>query len=431
MFSPLTSNWYIFFPLAVALYVALQLSEGRADLRSGSLSVRVIRQVIALLLVLALMAVGMRGFILGIAWLILLGVLAGIISIKLRRLQRTALLLTAVQATTEMQQLSVCESFWCENRGWLRRLAGRLRSALASGQTWWTALEQHQAARGIYGKMTVRLAGLGNRQALPLRAGQTQAVAQTLLKPLHIEGEAERLLGRLLIFSWVLYAFPLVIGFYLLVLPTLRRMVAEFGMSPPWMLEAVTDLAYNASRWGWASVLYVLPVAMAGILIIAAAAWLFPQLLHHWPLRWLCGDYFRAAGFTALSHALASDSNLIAACRTAGQLISVPHIARPYEHAARLLEAGHTPDAAFERAGLINKRERQALAGGHDPAHPVWALQQLSRWKVERMFRRYWIAIQWAVVLITLLLAFLVGGLAMAMFQFLAELILNLDTLPT
>lgn len=427
MLDLLTSNWYIFFPLACSLFVALRLAEGSADLGGHFFGINLLRHAVATLLIFALLAVGLRGNILGLGWLILLGFFAAILYWKYRRLERSALLLTALQAENEMQQFAVCESFWIENRGWLRRVSARLRNDLGQGKSWWDALQQRRAARGIYEKMSVRLADRYGTGSQINRTRPFVAISGELNQPLQIEGEAERLLGRLMVFSWVLLGLPLVGLVLVFVMPTFQQIFAEFGLPLPGVMRTVVELSYRVTAWGWGPVLAVLPLALVGLGLLAGFLWLFPQCMERPPLRWLCGEYYRAAGFTALARTLDYEIDLIAACEATSQLIAMKSVSVPYAHAAELLQSGQTPSTAFRQAGLINRREFNALGSGLDHSQPGWPLQQLARWKLERMLQRYWILVQFAVVLITLLLAAIVGTLAVGMFQMLSELVYALD----
>ncbi len=471
MFNALTSNWFIFFPLACSLFVALRLAEGSADLGGRSFGISFLRLVIATLFTFAVLAIGLRGNPLGVVWLFLAGFFAFILFWKHRRLERSSLLLTALQADDEAKQFSVSESFWFENRGWLRRVSNALRRDLGQGKTWWQALEERGAARGVYERLAVRLAAvygqptptsatlveqrhLSERQgasrrfsrevpaasALPLTNQVNQQVpafsnrsaavqlfkrngSGDLLKPLEIEAEVERLLGRLSIFAWVVVFLPLAMLAANIIFPSFQYLFSTFGRPLPSVMSTIVDVCYSATNFGWGAVLYVLPLGLAAIILLAAVVWFFPQLLTTWPLRWLCRDYHRTAGFTAFAYALEHEPDLLSACQATSRLIALPRESTTYALAAHYLQAGQTPREAFLHAHLINRREFQAFGSGFDQRDPRWSLQQLANWKMLRMLRRYWIFVQWVVVAITLILAAIVGTLAVAMFQMLAEII--------
>ncbi len=427
MVNALTSNWFVFFPLAVSLFVGLRLAEGSADLGGRSFGISFLRLVIATLLIFAILAVGLRGNPLGVVWLFLVGCFAFILFWKHRRLERSALLLTALQADDEAKQFTVCESFWFENRGWIRRVSAALRTDLVKGKSWWQALEQRGAARGVYERMAVRLVAKYGQSPTSVSPNANRLGGRELLKPLQIEGEAERLLARLTIFSWVFLGLPLVSIVIAFVLPTLRAIMSEFGQPLPSVLSTIVAVADSAATFGWGAALYVLPLGLGAIMLLGGIVWFFPQLMQRWPLRWLCRDYYRTAGFTALAHALEHEQDLTAACQATIGLVSLDSVARTYALAAHSLLAGLTPRDAFRQAGLINRREFEAFGSGFDQHNPTWSLQQLAHWKMERMLRRYWILVQWAVVTITLLLAVIVGTLAVGIFQVLSEMVLVLD----
>jgi type II secretory pathway component PulF len=145
------------------------------------------------------------------------------------------------------------------------------------------------------------------------------------------------------------------------------------------------------------------------------------------PLRWLCNEYYRTAGTTALAHAIAHEPNLISACQATSRLVELEFIARPYHYASQLLEAGQPPHEAFYRAGLLSRQEFRELGLDFDDSNPSWSLRCLAQWKVERMLRRYSMLIQCLLVFVTLILAAIVGGLAVGMFQTLTTMIESLS----
>ncbi len=427
MFSVLTSNWFIFYPLAFSLFVALRMAEGSADLGGRSFGISFLRLIIATMFAFAILAIGLRGNPLGMVWLLLAGFFSFILYWKHRRLERSSLLLTALQADNEAKQLSVCESFWYENRGWLRRVSKVLRKDLGQGKSWWRALEERRAARGIYERLTVRLADQYGRPTTTAPTRIKRQGSEELLKPLQIEGEVEQLLGRLSIFAWVVVFMPLTVLAANFIFPTFSSIFSEFGAPLPSVAATIIEVSYSAANFGWGAVLYALPLGLAAIILFAASVWFFPPLLQLWPLRWLCRDYQRTAGITAFAYALEHEPNLLSACQATARLIAIPHQSTSYALAAHYLQAGQAPRDAFLQAGLINRREFQAFGGGFDWHDPSWSLQQLANWKMQRMLRRYSIIVQWAVVAITLILAFIVGTLAVGMFQMLAQIVFIAD----
>ena len=93
-----TSNWFVFFPLAFSLFVAIRLAEGSVDRRQTQLGQLAVRGLIGLLFLFAVLAVGLRASPLGLAWIGLLAVFAVVIAVKNRRLKRSAWLMTALHA---------------------------------------------------------------------------------------------------------------------------------------------------------------------------------------------------------------------------------------------------------------------------------------------------------------------------------------------
>jgi hypothetical protein len=436
MLNALTSNWFIFFPLALSLFVALRLAEGASDSGQRSLSLNFVRLFILSLFVFALLAIGLRGNPLGLIWLFLGSAFVVVLLWKRRRMERGAMLLTALQAHDQSQQFTVAESFWSENRGWVRRAAAGLREDLVLGTTWQQSLEKRKLAIGIYEKLASRLvATYGSQDRRASSTENAQASNQSaraepvfdMQAPLAVETETELLLGRLLLFAWAIIGIPTAIVFIATILPTTVYLLQEFGQAEPpalrflgWLLSRVT-----MQNWGWqlavVCVGFLLP--MLGIVLL----WIFPQWLQRFPLRWLCGDYYRNAGFMALAHALKHQPDLIGACHATAQLVPLKSVARPYELVAHGLAAGRKPHEAFRNAGLLSRRESAACQLGLDGREPAWCLQQLASWKLERMLRRYSLLVQLLVVLFTLLLACLVGLLAVALFQTLAAMALTLS----
>lgn len=438
MFTVLTSNWLIFFPLAVTLFVALRLAEGSRDSGQRSLSLNFVRLLILSLFVFAFFGVGLRSNPLGFIWLFLSCCLVIVLFWKRRRLERSAVLLTAMQAHDASQQMTVSESFWSENSGWLRRAAAGLRGDLLLGNSWHQSLEKRKVARGIYEKLALRLAAAYGPQTLAIDASSTSSRAQVIKQPTRsppdldmrtpfmVEAEAERLMGRLLLFVWVFVGmFPLA-AFLAFVLPTIFKMLEEFGQTTPPALLIVGSIPAGSSMsvWGWLAVTML--IGLAGFLLSALALWLFPQWLQRFPLRWLCSDYYQNAGFLALAHAIEHEPDLLNACRATTRLVPLESVAHLYELAAHGLASGYRPHEAFRNAGLLDPREAKICQLGLDGREPAWCLRQLASWKLQRMLRRYSLLVQLLVVLFTLLLACVVGLVAVGLFQTLSNMILML-----
>ncbi|MEO8268850.1 MAG: hypothetical protein ABI557_03960 [Aureliella sp.] len=439
MLNVLTSNWVIYFPLAVALFIALRLAEGSRDSGQRSLSLNFVRLLILNLFVFAFLGVGLRGNPLGFIWLFLSFCLVMVLLWKRRRLERSAVLLTAMQAHDASQQMTVSESFWSENDGWLRRAAAGLRSDLVAGDSWHQSLETRKVALGIYEKLSLRLVAAYGPQTLAADAPNPSSAAQLskqanlsrqdldMRTPFMVEAEIERLMGRMLLFVWVfLGMLPLAITL-VFVLPTIFRMLEEFGQTAPPALQILGSVPASASVSTWVWLFAAMLIGFALFLLATLALWVFPQGLQLYPLRWLCGDYYQNAGFLALAHAIEHEPDLIAACRATSRLLPVKSVAHLYELAAHGLSAGYRPHEAFRNAGLLDRREAETCQLGLDGRKPGWCLQQLASWKIQRMLRRYSLLVQLLLVVFTLLLACVVGLVAVGLFQTLTDMVLSLS----
>ncbi len=434
MISIFTSNWFIFFPLGFSRFVALRLAEGSSDSGQRSTSVAIVGMTITLLFAFSLLAVGLRGNPLGLLWLVVLGGMASMLFSKQRRLERAAVLLTALQAQHEQQQFAVADTLWLENRGWLRRQANQLRRDLSQGLSWWSSLEKHRIARSVYEKLAVRLAATyGVGSATPVGTGvgsQSALVSQTrppesqhaLLTPLQVEAEVERHLGRMAVFSWVVLDVLLVAMIYVFIIPTLNQMMSEFGMTPPPVWDYVLGAASYGTTPKFLMLFNLILLGLAGAIATTIIVWMFPHLMQRAPLRLLAGDYYRNAGVMALHQVMHHQPDLASACRTTYRLIDLEAVAVPYEHTARLIEAGSQPHQALRQAGLLTAHEAQSLQAALDRGDVAWALQTLTQWKQQRMLRRLSVLIQWLVVLLTLILAVAVGSIAVSVFQVLTEM---------
>jgi hypothetical protein len=332
-------------------------------------------------------------------------------------------LLTALHAKGLKEQNLVCDVFQAENRGWVKRKARGLRRDLAQGDAWWNSIESQGIAQGVYQKLAVRLvARYGSRHQADSKAFEHSEV----LAPLHIEAEAERLLGRLMIFSWVVFVAPVIVSMMIFIVPTFQQMFQEFGMELPPVMRSVIAVTDNAADFGWASLLVLVPVVWMLLLGVGCLLWIFPQLLQLPILRWLSRDYYRNVGFVALAHAAEQEPNLIQACQVAGKLVSVEEMSAQYARAADLLASGMQAREAFLQAKLLSRSEFTAFGLGFDQSDPAWSLQQLASWKTARMLNRYSMLVQIGVVVLTLGMAVVVGGLAVGVFQVLSTMIKTL-----
>ncbi len=431
MINAFTSNWFIFFPLAFSFFISLRLAQGSGDLGQSSFGANVVRILIAVLFVFSGLAVGLRASIFGFVWLILLSFFGGLLYWKNRRQERSALLLAALRASTPALQLALAESFWSENRGWLRRRAMSLRHDILSGVGWATTLERHKIAHSVYECLAVRLVSkYGPSSQFTARSSPESSRRQLegeLLTPLQMEAEVERLLGRLFIFSWIVIVFPLIAMIMMFIVPTFKQIFEEFGISLPPVMAFVVLVADATSQFGSLIALILTPllIAMAGLVVLL---WFFPKALQRYPFRWLCSDYYRNAGFAALSHTVERESNLALACGAASRLLDIEDISRQYQQAADLLSSGLKPQDAFLRSNILSQKELTAFQIGFDHRDPRWCLQQLANWKIARMFERYSMLVQFAIVVLTLIMAAVIGSVAVGVIQVLSTMVTSLSS---
>jgi type II secretory pathway component PulF len=102
-------------------------------------------------------------------------------------------------------------------------------------------------------------------------------------------------------------------------------------------------------------------------------------------------------------------------------------VAQTYQAAAILMEQGASPATAFQESQLLSKRELKAFGVSLASGDPAWGLRELASWKTERMLNRYSVIVQILVVLITLLMAVIVGLVAVGIMGALATLIDSLS----
>lgn len=419
------SNWFMLFPVAFSLFVGLRLAECSVDRGQPTLGVLTIRVMIALLFAFSLLAVGLRASALSLTWMVLLALFAFVIFWKNRRLERSAMLYTALGTVEPADQAAVAEFFRRENRGWVRRKATRLGRSLATGLSWWLALETLGIAKGVYERLAVRLQQQYGPQATKeLQVGFHRMRSQEMLAPLQIEAEAERLLGRLLIFSWVVFLVPLVSMMMMFILPTFKEMFEEFGLELPPVMLAVIAVADGVGGWGAVvfGLLSLLILLTAGLGLLL---WIFPQWMQLPGLRWLGRDYYRNVGYAAFARSLEQHPDLIQACVATENLVCIANVSQNYAHAAQLLRGGMSPSDAFVGARILSRRETQQL--GLDDRDPSWGLQQMANWKATRMLARYSAVVQSLVVGLTLLLALIVGAVAVGFIQSLSTMIWSLS----
>ena len=127
------SNWLILFPLAFSLYVGLRLSIGAIDFGRSTFGIVLIRLLIAIFFGLAFLAIGLRPNPISLVWIFLLAVFLVVISWTSRRLDRSAMFLSALNAKDLGQKQVIFGHFQKENVGWVRRRALAVSRDLATG----------------------------------------------------------------------------------------------------------------------------------------------------------------------------------------------------------------------------------------------------------------------------------------------------------
>ncbi len=402
------SNWLLLYPVAFSLYVAMQLSEATADGRKVSVGVQVVRSTIFILFMFALLAVGCRTSFLSTTWAVMLCVLGTVLLIKQSRLNRAAVTMT-VLGCRDLTQIHRAAAFFAEEHG--GRLGKRLhqfRLQLGQGVSWSHALEMAGFCKGSYERLATRLAA---------RFGPSPNTSQDLTAPIRVEIEMERLLSRLSMLVWILFFGPIFVLYHIIVVPTLFKMLAEFGVQIPPALQAIRSI----NSFGW---LFAL-MALVAIVFFAFAffLWLFPRMTSRMPFRLFCGAYYRCLGFVALSRVAEHTADLTDACRQTAEIVPVGYIATQFRTAVTCLERGQSAADAFATARLVRTNRLGDFSSILDTAGLAWATSQLASVEVERMLYRYSLVIQFLVVVFTLLFAMLVGLVAVGMFQALSSMI--------
>ncbi|QDV28110.1 type II secretion system F family protein [Aureliella helgolandensis] len=415
----LLSNWLILVPLAISLFIAIQVAQAHRDTSDDSLLMLLLRCIMSLMLLAGFLSLGTRISILSILWLLMLSGLSVVLVVKLRRLARSALFHSCLNAAATRQMPQLLFHFAAENRGWLRRRSVCLQRLLAQGREWDDALQQQEVAKGMYDCLAVRLQKRYG-PSTQIRLGEQPRSGP---QPKRIESQIEALLGRLMLGSWFVLTIPLSLFIILAIVPTLAQMFEEFGLQLPSIfrnLLACYDLV-TEPPWVFLAILVVL--LLMACYCLGILLWIFPRLLQSQPFRYLCADYFRSVSLTALMHAADREPTLLEACRAAEQLVPAPFLQWPFQRAVSALENGCQLSEAFHLSGLVTSAEQKQLPISLDEGDPTWSLQQFSIERIDRMVRRYSFWFQWLVVLQTLLFAVLVGWLAVGTIQVLSELI--------
>lgn len=422
--SVFTSNWLIFFPLACSLFVAMRLALGAVDFGRKSWVMLSIRSAVLLLFWFSFLSLGLRASWLSLPWMLLVGVFFLVLTIKRRKLERVAFLQSMMAVEQPQLQQQLASYFVAENDGYVRRKARGVLRDLSLGATLTRSLEVRMVAAGVYERLALRL-----REAYGISLRRIPR-ASGVQSPEYIEFEIERMLGRLLIFSWVIVLLPVMGLFFRFIMPTFWELFEEFGLEMPSGMVALEDW-YYAIQFGWLGELTTAMIFLLSMLLLMTFAcilllWMFPTAMQLPLFRWLGDDYYRTAGLLTLGVVLEHESDLGRACERTGELLPVNHLKRRFTAAKRDLDSGKTVADALQRAKLLTRKERRDWGGFACP-DPAWALTQLAGWKVERMLARYSLLVQALVLGLTLSLAAVVGWFAFGVVQVLTQLIVSLS----
>ena len=406
------SNLLILYPVAFSLFLALQLSEASADGRKATVGVQFVRSMIFVLFIFVLLAIGCRVSVLSILWIIIFGVMGVLLMFRQARLNRSAVAMTLL-ACDNRSQIQRATAFFAEdNSGSLGRRLNRLQRYLTLNMPWSTALEVSGFCRSSYESLLARLTE---------RFGRSQKLTEDLNGPLRIEIELERMLARMSALTWIALFGPVFLLYRSVILPLFIRTLTELEVIVPESLLLLSEDGWTGSIATLVS-LVTLAFFLVGVLI-----WMFPVLTLYYPFRLFSAAYFRCLGFVAFARVSERVPELVNACRETASVVSVKHIAERFEVAATALERGHAPANALVLAGLVKEHQLGDFTSILQASDVSWATRQLAHAEVERMLRRYSLAIQFLVVLFSLTFGFLVGLIGFGMFQALTVMIHSLS----
>ena len=419
-----TSNCLILVPIALSLFVAVRLSLGSVDNARRSWLFSAVQASIVLMLLFGIFSLGFRAHGIALAWPVLLAIAGFVVLWKRRRLERDAMLQMAVQVNDLERQQALATFLAEHNVGWLRRRARELQEDLASGVSWFLALEMRGVARGAYERLALRMQHLFGKQK------DEDVAPSQVMSPLNVEMEAERLFGRMMVLFWFVKVGPILGLMAWLILPTFVDMFDEFGIEMTGAMQLLISLS-DLSVSYFAVPVFVFVWWILMLSGIALLIWLFPAVLQMPVFRWLTGRYYYGAGFVALSRALEEEKNLPEAFDCSSRLVPVGFVAANFRQIAERLRSGEELAAAMQKSGTVARREMELFTEdvvGVDWARdPVWGLRQLSAWKVERMLARYSLLVQVCVFWVTILTGVVIGFFGLAVISSLAQLILALD----
>ncbi|RMF39064.1 MAG: hypothetical protein D6753_14675 [Planctomycetota bacterium] len=419
---PYTSNWVLLAPLAVAIYIAMRLAQGRSDTGNRTAAVAAMEGVVASALVLALAAVGVRASGVMIGWIVVVGVCLVILSAKLRQLRRLVLMESLLGIDDDAARGRILRDF-AEEAGWLGRVARRIANDLRKGTSLIDAMERNRVAVGLYGRLRLRLIGLYGKQAPDQSPEVGQRVGEDSEWTLASVGaEVERITGRLSIlvpvvgFVWVMHAvFTLFV--MNVFLPILNQMGLEsrkyFGWVEWYPLKDMTTPSQVAAAG--------IALSLIGVVLLGAAIWVFPGLLKLLGGRYLLSGYHRLACLLVLSETLRYERDLVAALNRVPEITRLRYLGVYFRRAAELIDGGHDVADALTRARVLKPGEAQSLQQSQSPASMAWAIGRIAQRRAERLVQRLNVLVQIVIVAATGACAVVAGLLAVAIFRALAD----------
>lgn len=415
-----SSNILLLFPVAMSLFVVLKIAQGAKDSQGTSFAEYLVRGLLIAMFLFSTFAVGFRTNVLAIAWSLLVVGLLFVLYWKNRRLRRSAVLLTSMNADDLAERQFVADAFVNESHGSTRRRAKRLRRNLAIGMPWAEAVENSGIAKGVFERLALRLqARYGRKQncddgdSLIAQAG-------------HIESEAERLLGRLTLFSWIILIMPAISFFLFFIVPSINNMFEEFGLQLPPAFLFVSSSS-SASKFGIPILIGAIVFLLFSTLVVGMLLWMFPSFLQANPFRLLCRDYFRNVGFVALASAIEHENDLATACEDASELIPLEFLSAGYSLAGESIRKGMPLSLALHSAKILTQREQERCIVALDSHNPAWGFRQFALQRCERMLQRYSVLSQILFIVLTLVAAAVVGLFSVSFIQVLSTLILSLS----
>ena len=157
-----------------------------------------------------------------------------------------------------------------EHGGVFGRRLKTLSRLLLNNVPWSRALEKTGFCRGSYERLSARLAE---------RFGAAVNTSDEVGGPLRVEMELERMLSRLSLLTWIVLFGPVFLFYQVVVIPVLIKMVQEFDVPVPPVLNALR----GDFSMGWIS--GAAAVVALVMLMVAVMVWFFPRLTLRWPLR--------------------------------------------------------------------------------------------------------------------------------------------------